>query len=78
MVRVGWQVGALRVCNSSSPLHSLHYSDEVQHQVNESYGWYKVSKLQFSSSHAKALFCIRTFEQFCPSLLSGKDEYHWR
>lgn len=45
---MGWQVRALRVYNSPSPLHSLHSFDEVQQPVNGFIGWSEVSNSVFS------------------------------
>lgn len=43
VVCVGWQVRALRVLHSPSPLLYVYSFDEVQHQVNGFNGWSKVS-----------------------------------
>ena len=45
---MGWQVRALRVYNSPSPLLSLHSFDEVQQPINGFNGWSEVSNPVFS------------------------------
>lgn len=48
VVCMGWQVRALRVYNSPSPLLSLHSFDEVQQPINGFNGWSEVSNSVFS------------------------------
>lgn len=56
VVCMGWQVRAIRVHNSPSPLLSLHTTDEVQRQVNGSHGWSKVSNSALFSRHISFVF----------------------